>query len=107
MKGGSAKYISFALDTRGTPEFDYYVDFVHDGRGGLRGRILDKGLQYEATTHGYRFAKRKGACVNFKAKRIKPIQQVVRWTVFSGYQSKRICRRACFDSTFPPYRHPW
>jgi len=28
--------------------------------------MLNKRFEYKATTHGYRFSKRKGACVYFK-----------------------------------------
>ncbi len=102
---GAKNYIWFELDTRNNSVADYYVNFIYR-QGELKGRMLNKRFEYKATTHGYRFSKRKGACVYFKAQTIKPIEQVIRWRVYSGYQSQRVCRRFCWDDSSVT-RHRW
>lgn len=108
---GERRYIYFELDTRHKDDPEYYIEFFNRN-GQLKARITNKRFDHKATAAGYRFAQKKGACVSFKARLLKPIKFVVRWRVYSGSPGagcKGIADRGprfCFDdSRF--VRHRW
>ncbi len=89
----------FYLDVRGDSTFDYDVAFKNSS-GNLRGTVRNLHKQvFVGSFPGYRFGEKRGGCVLFKKRHIAPIQQVVRWQVFSSYQTRRICRSGCIDAT--------
>ncbi len=106
-------YLWISLDTRGSngldlqsgvfPDYTVYFNYL---KGRLKGQILNKRFRRIATVPAYRYSNR-GACVEFKGRRIKPIDRGIRWQAGSSYQTQRACTRsACVDHT-QIYWHRW
>ncbi len=95
--------IYFELDTRGDTAPDYYAVFRPRGNR-LGGDLITARTETKRRIGGYRYGGKRGGCVYFKRRHIRPIKQFVRWQGVTSFRSRRECRRQCFDFT-RRYRH--
>jgi hypothetical protein len=97
-------YVAFYLDVRGNTKPDYQVVVRHE-KGTLKALIYNyKSLKVVGWAHAYRY--HKWVVAFFLPRKVRPIQQVVRWRVETYFWDRRICPRTCYDTT-GRYSHRW